>query len=201
MLKKTPQIVLVSSSLSRKKIFKSVGLNFLVKKPNINEEAHKKILRKKNHNIKKIIKKLSEIKCKDVANKNKNKIVIGCDTMIKIGNETLDKATNLKDAEKKLKKLSGRKHTIFTAVCVYKGGKKIWQHTEKTNVHIRKITKQEIKKYLQKNKEAALTSVGCYQAETMGPTIFEKIDGDFYNVLGFPIIPFLLFINKHRRAK
>ena len=86
MLKKTPQIVLVSSSLSRKKIFKNVGLNFLVKKPNINEEAHKKILRKKNHNIKKIIKKLSEIKCKDVANKNKNKIVIGCDTMIKIGN-------------------------------------------------------------------------------------------------------------------
>ena len=157
----------------------------MLRNQTLTRKRTKKILRKKNHNIKKIIKKLSEIKCKDVANKNKNKIVIGCDTMIKIGNETLDKATNLKDAEKKLKKLSGRKHAIFTAVCVYKGGKKIWQHTEKTNVHIRKITKQEIKKYLQKNKEAALTSVGCYQAEKMGPTIFEKLAATFTMFLAF----------------
>ena len=55
--------------------------------------------------------------------------------------------------------------------------------------------------YLQKNKKAALSGVGCYQAEKRGPNIFKKIEGDFYNVLGFPIIPFLLFLNKHKQYK
>ena len=74
---------------------------------------------------------------------------------------------------------------------------KIWTHTEKTTIFIRKLREEEINYYLKKNGKKILTSAGCYQAEKMGPYVFSKIKGDFYNVMGFPIIQFLNFLQKH----
>ena len=194
------KIILASSSQSRKKIFKNVGLNFLSISPKIDEEKEKKIIKnnKKKISAKEITKKLCRLKCKSISNMFKDRFVVGCDTMIEHKKKNIDKAKTIQDAEKKIFLLSGSSHFIYTSVCVYKDQKKIWEHTEKTKVFIRPLTKKEVKKYIKKCGKQILNSVGCYQAEKMGPQIFSKIDGDFYNVLGFPIIPFINFLVKRK---
>ena len=96
-MKKNFQIVLASSSASRKKIFKNIGFNFITRKPKVDEEKHQRTFKKKKYNIKKITKTLAELKCKSIK-KRKSELVIGCDTLIKINNKIIHKAKNIKEA-------------------------------------------------------------------------------------------------------
>ena len=195
------RIILASSSESRKRIFRNTGISFFVKKPKINEKKIKKELKKQKNSIIKITKELAKLKCMSVSKTFKRNMVVGSDTMILCNKKLLDKAINIKDAKNKLRIIAGKKHSIYTSVCVCENKKIIWQHTEKTNVYIKKLKSNEIDYYLRKCGNKILNSVGCYQAEKMGPHIFSKIDGDFYNVLGFPIIPFINFLNKNTNIK
>lgn len=194
------KILLASTSQSRKKILSRAGLNFYSKKPNINESIIKKKLKNKKYKTKKITKELARLKCESIKCKP-NTIVVGCDTMVDLNGVFFDKPKNLTNAKKILKKLSGKRHFIYTSLYVSKNNKKIWSHTEKTAIFIRKLNESEIKYYLKKSGKKILTSSGCYQAENMGPYIFSKIKGDFYNIMGFPIINFINFLKKQKLQK
>jgi len=192
-------IILASSSKSRKTIFKNVKINFLIKKPKINEEKEKREIRKKGCGVILTSKILAQKKAESIAKQYKNNIVVGCDTIIKLKNKPLDKARSIREAKIKLKMISGKKHSIYTSVCVYKQNTIQWTHTEKTDVYVRQLNDKETNYYLKQSGKEILTSVGCYQAEKMGPFIFSKIKGDFYNVLGFPILNFMMFLNKSKK--
>ncbi len=97
------------------------------------------------------------------------------------------------EAKEKIEILSGKKHTIITAVSAYYNNKPIWFAVEKTIVKIRKVKSKEIDDYLIKSGKQILDCVGCYQIEKAGPNIIENIKGDFFNVMGFPLFSFLLF--------
>ena len=196
MIKKQNKILLASTSQARKKILRNAGVNFYSKTPKVDEKKLKKIFKNKKFKTIKITKELARQKCQSIKN-NSGVIVVGCDTMIDINGVYFDKAKNLRSAKKILKKLSGKKHLIYTSLYVSKNNMKIWTHTEKTTIFIRKLREEEINYYLKKNGKKILTSAGCYQAEKMGPYVFSKIKGDFYNVMGFPIIQFLNFLQKH----
>ena len=201
MIKKTKNFILASSSQSRKKILKNTGLKFTVIKPKVNEEKYKKIFKKRKYNIKKTTSELANLKCKYVAQKNKNRLVVGCDTLIKIDNKIIYKAKNLSQAKKKLNKLSGKKHEIYSSAVVYLNNKKIWKATEKTTVKIRTISKKEINTYLKNCGKKIIKSVGCYEIEKKGPNIIEYINGDYFNVMGFPLFSFLVFLKKFNIKK
>ena len=96
--------------------------------------------------------------------------------------------------KKKIKKLSGKKHKIITSVVVYFNNKLVWCHTQQTTIKLRRLGDLEIKKYLKSSGSTLLNSVGCYQIEKKGPIIIENIQGDFFNVMGFPLFPFLKFL-------
>lgn len=196
MIKKQNKILLASTSQARKKILRNAGVNFYSKTPKVDEKKLKKIFKNKKFKTIKITKELARQKCQSIKN-NSGVIVVGCDTMIDINGVYFDKAKNLRSAKKILKKLSGKKHLIYTSLYVSKNNMKIWTHTEKTTIFIRKLREEEINYYLKKNGKKILASAGCYQAEKMGPYVFSKIKGDFYNVMGFPIIQFLNFLQKH----
>ena len=202
MPKRINKIVFATSSPSRKKMIKeigNIGIKFLFKPHKTNEEEVKKNLLLKKNNAKQITKILAKKKSLSIK-KNKN-IIVGSDTLVEVGGITIDKAETLNDAFKKIKMLSGKKHHIFTSVYMSQNNKKIWSHTERTSISVRKLSNSEIKNYIKNNANVVLNTAGCYQAEKMGPTIFKKIEGDFYNVLGFPIIPFLLFLKKFKHYK
>ena len=190
------KLIVATSSTSRINLLKKSKIKFLVAKPKINEETIKKKYAQKN-NVKKLTQHLAKQKSISVSKDKKNQYVLGCDTMVLINKKRMDKAKNLKEAKKSLKKLSGKKHKIITSLCLCKNKKVVWEHTETTTVEVRKLNNSEINYYFKQNGKQILKSVGCYQAEKMGPFVFSKINGDFYNVLGLPIIQLFKHLRKY----
>ena len=189
------QFILASSSKSRYKILKNAGLNFTQKKPNCNEEDIKKTInRKTKPEI--FAKKLSYEKARSVSRKKiyANTIVLGCDTVIYHNGKILDKVNSIEKAKKKIKSLSGKEHLIVSGLTICLNGSKVWQNYEKTHVKIRKLNNSEINTYLKKTGKQILSSVGCYQIESLGPNIIENIKGDYFNVMGLPLFNLLDYL-------
>ncbi len=189
------QFILASSSKSRYKILKNAGLNFIQKKPNCNEEDIKKTINRKTR-PEIFAKKLSYEKARSVSIKKlyANKIVLGCDTVIYHNGKILDKVNSIEKAQKKIKSLSGKTHLIVSGLTICLNGSKVWENYEKTHVKIRKLNNSEIKTYLKKTGKQILSSVGCYQIESLGPNIIENIKGDYFNVMGLPLFNLLDYL-------
>ncbi len=195
------KFILASSSKSRYKILKSCGLLFVTQKPKCNEDKIKKKLISEKKTAKKISLELARLKAKSISKKNKKRLVVGSDTIIYYNKKTLNKAKSMLKAKKTIKMLSGNTHYIYSSASAYYNQKEVWNTTEKTLVKIRKLKDKEIDLYLKKSGKKILFSVGCYQIEALGPNIIEKTKGDFFNVMGFPLFPFLNFLKKFNIKK
>ena len=185
--------ILASSSRSRYRILKNSGFIFKQVNPTCSEENIKKQILKLTKKPSLVAKKLSYEKAMSISKKQKysNHYVIGCDTLIYLNNKIFDKAQNIEQAKKKLKQLSGKKHSIVSGLTLCRNGNQIFQLSSTTNVKIRKLTTAEISKYLKTTGKQILNSVGCYQVESFGPKIIEDIKGDFFNVMGLPLFKLL----------
>ena len=195
------KFILASESKSRYKILKNNNLCFVKKKPLCDEESIKKQLKKEKKTPKEIVKILAKEKAKSISKKHPKQIVVGCDTIILFDKKIINKAKNLKMAKEKILKLSGKKHKILSAACVCFNNKLIWSRSQSTTVEIRRLKKTEINDYINACGKEILGSAGCYQIELLGPTIIKKIKGDFFNVMGFPLFPFLNFLKKFKIKK
>ena len=140
-------------------------------------------------------------KASSISKKHYNSLVIGSDTTIDLNNKMIEKAKTISDAKKKLRRLAGKKHHIYSSAAAYFNNKLVWKTTQKTTVKLRKLNKEEINQYLKKTNKSVLNSVGCFQIEKDGPNIIENIKGDFFNVMGFPLFPFLNFLKKFKTDK
>ena len=195
------KFILASNSKSRFFILKNNKLNFRRVSPICDEELIKKQKIKEKLPPKKISFYLAKKKAASISNKNYNSLVVGCDTIIDLNKKIVEKAKNIKEAKKKLTKLSGKKHYIYSSAVAYYNNKLVWKTTQKTTIKIRKLNKKEINEYLKKTDKSILPSVGCFQIEKEGPNIIENIKGDFFNVMGFPLFPFLVFLKKFKVRK
>ena len=190
------KFILASSSNSRYKILKKNNLSFIKVNPQCDEGGLKKNMIKKNKDPQKISLELARLKSQSISKIKKNTLVVGSDTIINFNGKILNKATNIKEAKKKILLMSGKIHKIYSSASVYYNNQEVWNNTQKTQVKIRKLNKKEINQYLSKTGKQILSSVGCYQLESLGPNIIEDIKGDFFNVMGFPLFPFLAFLKK-----
>ena len=190
------KFVLASTSKSRYFILKNTGLSFSRHTPLCDENKFKKTLLIKKTTPKKISLELARLKALSVSKKIKNKIIVGSDTVIFINKKILSKAKNLREAKNKIKLMSGKKHFIYSSASVFYNKREIWNKTQKTTVKIRKLTEKEINLYLSTAGNKILNSVGCHQIEMGGVNIIENIKGDYFNVMGFPLFPFLNFLKK-----
>ena len=188
--------VLASTSKSRYFILKNTGLSFSKQAPLCDENKIKKELLIKKNTPKKISLELARLKAFSVSKKIENKIIVGSDTVIFINKKILNKARNLREAKDKIKLMSGKKHSIYSSASVFYNRREVWNKTQKTTVKIRKLTEKEINMYLSTTGNKILSSVGCYQIEMGGANIIENIKGDYFNVMGFPLFPFLNFLKK-----
>ena len=193
--------ILASKSKSRRKILKNNNLNFIQTKPTCNENYYKKKLIKEKKTPPKISLELSKLKAKKTSQVKKNILVVGSDTTISFGGRLIEKAKNMTEAKEKIKMLSGKNHIITSAASAYYNNRLVWFNVDKTTVKLRKITNKEIDIYLKKTGNQILNCVGCYQIEKNGPNIIEGIKGDFFNVMGFPLFSFLIFLKKFNIKK
>ena len=195
------KFILASSSASRYKILKNNNLEFYKIIPNCKETPLKKSLIKNKTPLIKISLELARLKSKNISKFKKNIMVVGSDTTIIIKNKILNKAKNLKEAKNKIKLLSGSFHEVCSSASVFFNEKELWNATQKTKVKIRNLENKEIDIYLKKYGKDILSSVGCYQVELGGANIIEEIKGDFFNVMGFPLFPFLKFLKQNNINK
>ena len=190
------KFILASTSKSRYFILKNTGLSFSRYAPLCDENKLKKELLIKKTTPKKISLELARSKAFSISKKIKNKIIVGSDTVIFINKKILNKAKNLREAKNKIRLMAGKKHSIYSSASVFYNKKEVWNKTQKTTVKIRKLTEKEINIYLTITGKKILSSVGCYQIEAGGANIIENIRGDYFNVMGFPLFPFLKFLKK-----
>ena len=195
------KFILASTSKSRYFILKNIGLSFSRYAPLCDENKLKKELLIKKTTPKKISLELARSKAFSISKQIKNKAIVGSDTVIFINNKILNKAKNLKEAKNKIKLMAGNKHSIYSTASVFYNKKEVWNKTQKTTVKIRKLTNKEIDIYLSNTGTKILNSVGCYQIEMGGANIIENIKGDYFNVMGFPLFPFLNFLKKFNIKK
>ena len=189
------QFILASNSASRKRLLRNVGLNFFTKKPICDEEYIKDQLVKKKTNKKKFPTLLAQAKALSISEKNIKHLVVGSDTIIFLNNKIINKAKTIEEAKKKLQKLSGKKHQIISGVSVCYNNKQIWSYQQTSTIHMETLNQKQINTYLKQTGKDILSSVGCYQVEKLGPQIIKSVKGDLFNVLGFPLFPFLTFLS------
>ena len=189
------KFILASNSLSRYRLLKNAGLNFVKTKPLCNEENIKKKLIINKTKQTSFAKILAKEKALSVSQKKPKELVVGSDTIIIFKNKIINKAKNMNEAKKKLKKLSGNKHKIISGISVCYMKKQIWSKQQASTVTMKKLTDKQIDDYLKHVGKDILLSVGCFQAEKLGPQIISSIKGDFFNVLGFPLFPFMVYLS------
>ena len=172
------RIILASSSPRRKEILSLILKEFEV----IPSEIEEKVVSK---NPLTTAKYLARVKARDVWSKNKDSIVIGSDTLVFFKGKILGKPKDKGEAFKMLLELSGNWHTVYTAVCFYSSIKKI-TICDRSLVKFRKLDEDEIRAYIETGEP--LDKAGAYGVQGFGSTIVEKIRGNFFTVMGLPVV-------------
>ncbi len=193
MLKLKKKIILASASPRRQKLLRQIGIDFEVKTSSIAEVIDKSISPEQN------ALRLAELKAFDVADNFDDAFIIGADTIVILEDEILGKPTNDEDAFTILKKLSGNEHRVFTAFAIVdKPSKKYISDYEETIVKFRKLDSDEILNYIKS--KSPNDKAGAYGIQdNFGSVFVEKINGCFYNVVGFPISKFYITMKNFQK--
>lgn len=188
------RLVLASASGARIALLQNAGLDFTARAAAIDERAVEAPLVQSRIAAAGIALGLAEAKALDVAAGEPDALVIGADQVLAAGGERWNKPASLADARAQLLALSGRVHTLHTAVAVVHDKAVLWRHEDAAHMHMRDLSPDLIESYLERVGDKALTSVGAYQLEGPGIQLFDRIEGDFFTILGLPLLPLLKFL-------
>lgn len=189
-------IVLATASQARIAILGNAGIEFAAKSANIDERAVEAPLAASGASPAKIAMALAEAKAMAVGNKEEDAFVIGADQTLSADGERWNKPGSLNQAREQLMTLSGRMHELCSAIAIVRAHEVIWRHSEIAQMTMRDLTGEFIDQYLAEVGEAALSSVGAYQVEGRGIQLFEHIDGDYFTILGLPLLPLLAILRE-----
>ena len=144
---------------------------------------------------------LAEYKAIRVANNFPTDIIIGCDQILVCNNEIISKARTLNEAKETLKLLRGKSHQLLSSAVIYDNNKPVWRTTSRAQLFMRDFTDEYLEYYIQTSGTDILSSVGCYLLENNGVNLFNRIQGDYFTVLGFPLLEVLDFLRKRELIK
>jgi len=174
-------IILASASQRRKELLQKIGLRFEIEPSGCEEEIHAEL------DPNEVVLQISIEKAQSVAAKHKDAVIIAADTIGVIGNKILGKPHTENEARKMLKEISGKAHSVITGFTVLDTAtNKIFSRTINTKVYIKNLTTYEIDAYVKTGEP--LDKAGAYAIQGLGSLIVEKIEGDYYNVMGLPLL-------------
>lgn len=192
-----PALILASASISRARILDQAGIDVLVQPAAIDEDEIKHAMRGAKAPVEDAAVALAELKAKRISHQAPQNLVIGADQILECNDIWFDKPVDMVHARAHLLALSGKTHSLANAVCVAKGGAILWHHVNSARLTMRKLDEDFLDQYLEAAGERILTSVGAYQLEGRGAHLFSRIEGDFFSILGLPLLPLLDFLRGH----
>ena len=184
-------IMLASSSPFRKALLHNAGIRFEAESAQIDEREIENTLAKSVVSPEDLALILAQAKAEDVASRHPDALVIGSDQTLSLGDKVLHKPKNAEDARRRLLELSGRTHELNSAIVIVRGTEVVWRHVSVARMTMRDLDPGFIGRHLAEVGETALSSVGGYQLEGRGIQLFEKIEGDYFTIIGLPMLPLL----------
>jgi len=191
------KIVLASASPARAALLAGAGVSFEQVVARVDEDALKAALKAEGAPVEDAAAALGELKALAVARKHPDALVIGADQILECDGVWFDKPADRAAAAATLRALAGRSHALVSGVCVVRGGARLWHHVDRAVLHVRTLDDAFIDHYLDAVGDDAMTSVGAYQLEGLGAHLFARVEGDFFTILGLPLLPLLDFLREH----
>lgn len=191
-----PTVVLASKSASRAALLSSAGVAFETRGSGVDEDAAKTALLGEGAGPREVADALAELKALRVSAKTPG-LVIGADQTLDFDGALVDKAESLQEARARLLSFRGRPHRLHSAVVIARDGEPIWREVKSATLWVRSFSEPFLDAYLAAEGQALLGSVGCYRLEGPGVQLFERIEGDYFTILGLPMLGLLDFLRLH----
>ena len=192
----SPPITLASNSAARMAILRNAGVVFEAVGAGVDEDAAKAGLLAEGASPRDVADALAELKAFKVSTKRPG-LVIGSDQTLELDGALIDKVDTVEAARDRLIQMRGKVHKLHSAVVVARDGRPIWRVVETAKLSVRPFSDAWLDGYLQRRGEHILHCVGCYELESEGVQLFDAIDGDYFTILGLPLVGLLDFLRLH----
>ena len=192
------KIILASQSKVRKEILDKHKILCEVKPSNVDEDIVKETLIKESASPEIISKNLAELKANKISLTERDRLVLGADSVIDLNGELISKPESRKEALIILKKLNGNKHNLISSVCISRNGSMIWNYTDKAELTMKNLSEEDLKAYLSKIPDEALYAYNVYQIEGEGRNLFLNITGDEDTIMGLPVFKIKEYLKNYQ---
>lgn len=190
----TQSLILASQSDIRRRLLKNAGVAFEAVAARVDEDAVRAALLGEAAAPRDIADALAGLKARKISECNPGALVIGCDQVLSQDGELLSKPASPDDARKQLRRLRGQRHELLSAVVICEDGKPLWRTVATVGLTMRDFTDNYLTSYVERNWDSIRHSVGAYKLEEEGVRLFSRIDGDYFTVLGLPLLDLLTFL-------
>lgn len=187
-------VILASASEIRRQLLQNAGVQIEAIAARIDEASIKQSLLAEEAKPHDIADTLAEYKALRIAAKRPDALVIGCDQVLVCEGRLFDKATTLDGAIKTLRALRGKPHQLLSAAVIFEDGQPVWRTVGRAQLFMRNFSDTFLQDYVAANEPDILDSVGCYKLEKHGVQLFTRVQGDYFTVLGFPLLEVLDFL-------
>ncbi|BAI70640.1 septum formation protein [Azospirillum sp. B510] len=192
-----PQLVLASGSRTRAAMLEQAGVSAILDKPLVDEDEVKAAGRAEGVPADIVAEALAELKAQRITRRHPGALVVGADQMLECEGRWFDKPADLAAARAQLLDLRGRTHRLVSCAVVVRDGERIWHKVDSARLTMRNFTEAFLDEYLTRVGDDVLHSVGAYQLEGLGAQLFQRVEGDFFTILGLPLLPLLGFLRVH----
>jgi septum formation protein len=194
-------IILASTSEIRAQLLRNAGLEFAVMAADIVEDDVKMSIQATTDSADELAHQLAAAKALSISRKTPDQLVIGCDQVLECDGRVFNKPIDVNDARKTLMALRGKEHSLHTAIAVALDGRVIWHDLETPRLQMRDFSDEFLGDYLDRSGETVTWSAGGYLLENLGIQLFSDIKGDYFAILGLPLLPLLEFLRLHASLK